>query len=236
MDENLTKSSVLVVDDDERILDLLVKILNNSGFEAFGAKNPNEARVALSTKGTKTDAMIIDCMMPKESGIEFIKSIRESKSDVNKETPAILLTALDSVENKLLGFESGIDDYVTKPFDERELIARLKTLIRRTSSNFNEISKQLRFGDCEFDIITGSLLKNGEEIHLTSTELVLLKLLCQRPNQPISRENLAQKLGFIVSDRTIDVQITRLRRKIGDNPKCPSIIQTVRYIGYSIKI
>ncbi len=228
--------SILVVDDDERILSLLVQILKNYGFNAFGARNTNEARVVMSSHGTSFDILIVDCMMPKESGIEFIRSIRESDSNINQKTPAILLTAVDSIDNKLLGFENGIDDYITKPFDERELVARIKTIIKRTDNNKNNDKKIIYFGDCSFDIENGNLMRNNENIYLSSTELLLLKTLCQRPNQPISREDLSQKLGFIVSDRTIDVQITRLRRKIGDNSKQPSIIQTVRYIGYSIKI
>lgn len=216
-------SRVLVIDDDEKILNLLMKVLHNAGFETVGATNT----VAARTKLNDIDIMIVDCMLPEENGIDFIKSIREQ----GYKTPAILLTALNSTDNKVLGFESGIDDYLTKPFDERELIARLKRMISK-----NTISSLIQLGDCIFNRDTGELTKNSKQIHLSSTELYLLYELLKRPNQAISRNDLTNKLGTIVSDRTIDVQITRLRRKIGDNPKTPAIIQTIRHIGYSLII
>jgi two-component system phosphate regulon response regulator OmpR len=177
------------------------------------------------------DAMIVDWMMPNESGIEFIKSVRNSTSHI-KNIPAIMLTAMDNIDNKIIGFDSGFDDYITKPFEERELIARLRALINRTQKD--QKNKVIQFGDCEFNLETDVLLVNSKEVYLSTTELTLLKTLCQKPNHPFSRMELAKKLTFRVSDRTIDVQITRLRKKIGDNPKNPTIIKTIRYIGYSL--
>lgn len=214
---------VLVVDDDERILNLLVKILNNAGFDAIGSMGAAEARKKIDG----IDVMVVDCMMPGESGIDFVRFLREQ----GNETPVILLTALDSVDNKILGFETGIDDYVTKPFDEKELIARLKRMVSRNNKNGS-----IKFGVCIFNKETGELLRDGTRVHLSSTELSLLYELLKNPNKALHRSDLASKLGTVVSDRTIDVQITRLRKKIGDNSKVPTVIQTVRHIGYTLVV
>jgi two-component system phosphate regulon response regulator OmpR len=180
----------------------------------------------------KFDAIIVDWMMPGESGIEFVNNLKGSTS-IYRYIPTIMLTAMDNIENKLEGFNAGFDDYITKPFDERELLARLNALLKRNKVNANS-EEIINFGDCSFNLITGELTKNSIDIYLTSTEIILLRALCQNPNHPFSRDALAHKLGFIVNKRTVDVQITRLRKKIGDNPKAPTIIQTIRHIGYLI--
>ena len=226
-------NSILVVDDDERLLSLITQLLELSGYEAVPAKSALEARSLMASRNF--DAIVVDWMMPKETGIEFITNLRNSASSL-KNIPSLMLTAMDDIDNKITGFESGFDDYLTKPFEERELLARLAALLRRTATDINQPSEIVSFGDCLFNFVTGELFLNNEPIYLSSTELTLLKTLCQKPNQPISREDLSQKLGFKVNDRTIDVQVTRLRKKIGDNPKTPIIIQTIRHIGYSITI
>jgi two-component system phosphate regulon response regulator OmpR len=175
------------------------------------------------------NSMIVDCMLPEESGIEFMKSLREEGNNI----PAIMLTALDGIENKELSFASGVDDYMTKPFDERELVARLSRMIERSLS-FRRDTKTVFFGECKFDLETGNVYKKGEIVHLSSTELNLLRDLCETPNQPVSRNILAKSLCSTVSDRTVDVQITRLRKKIGDDSKNPVVIRTVRHVGYMI--
>ena len=224
--------SILVIDDDERLLSLIVQLLKISGYDATPAKSAIEARNIISYQSF--DAIIVDWMMPKESGIEFIKTLRSSASQ-SKNIPALMLTAMGDIDNKIEGFEAGFDDYLVKPFEERELLARLASLIRRNT--IKEVdSPTITFGNCVFNLTTGEFLHENNPIYLTSTEIILLKTLCQKKNQPISREDLSQKLGFKVNDRTIDVQITRLRKKIGDNPKEPAIIQTIRHIGYSIII
>lgn len=221
--------TILVVDDDDRLLSLITELLRTSGFHAVGASSANKARVLLNE--SHFDAIIIDWMMPNESGIDLINSIRRDISHISK-IPAIMLTAVDDIDRKIQGFEAGVDDYITKPFEGRELIVRLRALIKRTvPEDQNHIMK---FGDCEFDLRTDKLTRNNNIVYLSTTELSLLKTLCQRPNKPFSRVELAKKLAFQVSDRTIDVQITRLRKKIGDNPKAPAIIKTVRYIGYAL--
>lgn len=227
------KNKILIIDDDERIVSLLIQILNNTeSYNAIGACDASNARAILLEHNNNFDAMIVDCMMPNESGIEFIRSIRSGGNEI----PSILLTAIDTVDNKILGFEGGADDYLTKPFDERELMARLKRLIEKSKKKDIYNDNIVFFGNCEFNMNNAELTIDGVSIYLTSTEKSLLTSLCQKCGLPVAREDLAKKLGFIVSDRTIDVQITRLRRKIGDNPKNPTIIQTIRYIGYSIKL
>lgn len=221
--------NILVIDDDERLLSLIVEILQKNGFIAKGMTTTREARIAM--RNEHFDVIIVDWMMPQESGTDFIKSIRNSDL-YYKKIPAIMLTALDDIDHKLEGFESGYDDYVTKPFEGRELIARINAIIRRTSQDI--YPKCLKFGDCEFNLERQELKQNAYPVTLSTTELGLLLTLAQRPNEPFSRTELAKKLSLQVSERTIDVQITRLRKKIGDNPKNPSIIKTIRYIGYTL--
>ena len=222
-------TNILVVDDDERLLSLIVEILQKNGFVAKGAISASAARIALHNE--HFDVIIVDWMMPKESGIDFIKSVRNSDS-FYKTIPAIMLTALDDIDHKIQGFENGYDDYISKPFEERELVARINAITRRTSQK--KIAKCLKFGNCEFDLNRKELKLNEQLVSLSTTELGLLSALAQRPNEPFSRIELAKKLSFQVSERTIDVQITRLRKKIGDNPKNPTIIKTIRYIGYTL--
>ena len=221
--------NVLVLDDDERLVLLLVELLETSGFNVSGVTSAAAARSKMQEQ--RYDAVIVDWMMPNEDGIDFMKTVRNSAGYYH-EIPAIMLTAVDGIDQKIHSFESGFDDYITKPFEARELIARLNALIKRANKK-NQLTV-LEFGNCTFNINTGELKLGKDLIFLSSTELSLLKTLCQRPNEPYSRSELAKKLSFQVSDRTIDVQITRLRKKIGDNPKFPSIIKTVRYIGYAL--
>ena len=223
-------NSILLIDDDERLLFLISTLLRQNAYDVRTAISAADGRKLLMQE--TFDIVLVDWMMPNESGIEFVKSVRNSAEHIS-DIPIIMLTALSDIDNKVESFETGADDYIAKPFEEKELIARIKALIKRTSK---QTAKQiLHFGDCVFDIDTDTLQKSGENVSLSSTELSLLKTLCKRPNQPLSRVELAKKLSFQVSDRTIDVQITRLRKKIGDNSKQPEIIQTIRHIGYMIK-
>ena len=220
-------NNILVVDDDERLLSLVKELLETNGFHVTGVTSASTARSKICEE--HYDAMIVDWMMPRESGLELIQSVRNSTSHQSK-IPSIMLTALDDIDHKVQGFDAGFDDYLPKPFEARELISRIKALIRRTAQ-VGDI-QIVKFGDCEFNKITNELHRNKGTIILSSTEQNLLKTLSQRPNEPFSRIELAKKLSFQVADRTIDVQITRLRRKIGDDPKNPTIIKTIRNIGY----
>lgn len=217
--------SLLVVDDDQRLRSLLVQFLSTNNTRVLAAANAAEARSYLACH--HFDALIIDVMMPGESGLDLTKSLSKSHN-----IPILLLTARDQLDDKLLGFESGADDYLTKPFEPSELLARIRVLLRRKQEE-PKIAKVI-FGDHVFDTNTGNLFCNDENVHLTSTELILLNTLAQTPRQPFSRQELAQRIGHRVSERTVDVQITRLRKKIGDDPRQPKTIQTIRHIGYAL--
>lgn len=220
---------ILVVDDDERLLSLIISVLKMNNFDVYGAISGAQARMKLNEE--HFDAIVIDWMMPNETGVDFIKSIRNSVSHL-KNIPAIMLTAVDDIDKKVEGFEAGYDDYITKPFETKDLVARINSLIRRCQDS-PKVSI-LCFGNCQFNLINGELKRDSEIVFLSTTELDLLKTLAMRPNKPFSRIELAKKLSFQVSDRTIDVQVNRLRKKIGDTPKSPTIIKTIRYIGYAL--
>jgi two-component system phosphate regulon response regulator OmpR len=223
--------SVLVIDDDNRLLDLVINLLIQKSFDAVGVGSTSAGFDSLASKAF--DAIIVDWMMPIESGIDFIKRLRSSSVGF-RNIPAMMLTSMSDIDDKVLGFESGFDDYITKPFEPKELLVRLCAMIRRSRNIGHIPGTILRFGDCEFNLETGVLSLNSKIVNLSDSEMVLLKTLCARPNYPFPRKELAKKFRFIVSDRTIDVQITRLRKKIGDDSRNPCIIRTIRHIGYAI--
>lgn len=218
---------LLVVDDDNRIRSLLVKFLSEQGFRVNAAANAAEARSHMACH--TFDALILDVMMPGEDGIQLTKSLRTTTR-----VPILLLTARDQLDDKVNGFDIGADDYLTKPFEPLELLARLKSLIRRSAPVDLDTSTMIYFGEYSFDIQTGRLKNKDELVFLTSTEMILLKTLAQTPRHPFSRDELAQRIGHRVSERTVDVQITRLRKKIGDDPRNPRTLQTIRHIGYAL--
>jgi two-component system, OmpR family, phosphate regulon response regulator OmpR len=226
----MSRHHLLVVDDDRRLRELLVQFLKEKDFKVSAAANAAEARVILTSQGA--DLIILDIMMPSESGLEFTQSLK------NKNGPAIpilFLTAKDSLEDKIIGLDYGGDDYMTKPFEPEELLARIRAILRRSSSPTPlESSEEIRLGDFSFNLAMGTMEHKGNQIFLSSTEIVLLKTLAQSPRTPFSREELAQRIGHRVSERSVDVQITRLRRKIADDSRQPRYIQTVRHIGYAL--
>ncbi|MDF3033779.1 MAG: chemotaxis protein CheY [Alphaproteobacteria bacterium] len=234
MTTSQTQPRLLVVDDDRRLRELLVKFLSDNGFLVSSAANAAEARAYLASQ--PVDLVVLDVMMPGEDGLSLTSSLSEKgqgqKGNGGRMVPVLLLTARDQVDDRIHGLEAGADDYLTKPFDPRELLARIKAILRRASAIEDEAPPELVFGSYRFNQETGLLVKDEEVIFLSSTELVLLKILAQNPHKPFSREELAQRIGHRVSERTIDVQITRLRRKIGDDPRQPRYLQTVRHIGY----
>lgn len=228
------QSRLLVVDDDRRLRELLVKFLSENNFLVSSAANAAEARAYLASQSA--DLIVLDIMMPGEDGLSLTKCLVQQNGGRNgskkSSIPILLLTARDQVDDRIDGLDVGADDYLTKPFEPRELLARIKAILRRSSTAEDEGSLELILGLYRFNLETSVLMKGDEIVYLSSTELVLLKILAQNPHKPFSREDLAQRIGHRVSERTIDVQITRLRRKIGDDPRQPRYLQTVRHIGY----
>jgi two-component system phosphate regulon response regulator OmpR len=223
----LDPARLLVVDDDRRLRDLLVKFLKENHFLVSSASNAAEARAHLASQ--PVDLMILDIMMPGEDGLSLTQSLAEKGA-----VPILLLTARDTVDDRVHGLDVGADDYLSKPFEPRELLARIKAILRRATPAEAPESFELKLGDYRFNQTTSQLIKGDTIVFLSSTELLLLKILAQNPRKPFSRSDLAQRIGHRVSDRTIDVQITRLRRKIGDDSRQPRYLQTIRHIGYML--
>ena len=217
---------ILVVDDDSAIRRLLVDYLSTQGFQLESAANATEARVHMANQ--MFDLVILDVMMPGETGIELTENIRQSD-----QTPILLLTACDQLPQKLQGFDCGADDYVTKPFEPLELVARIRSLLRRRGGRLPS-SDVMLFAEFSLDLQSGILKYQDRPIMLTSTERLLLRLLVQRVNQPFSREDLAQKIGHRVSERTVDVQVNRLRHKLKRINPDLNLIQTIRHQGYAL--
>lgn len=226
---------VLIVDDDERIRGLLQKFLSKRGFWATGARDASHARRLL--EGLEFDLIVLDVMMPGEDGISFCKAIRE----VN-ETPILLLTARGETEDRISGLEAGADDYLAKPFEPRELLLRINAILRRVPVEEAAVSgpKVLKLGSLHYDVEKGKLWEGETPIRLTATESHLMRIFAETPGEPVGRTKLVEDLGRSGEDgegaqeRAIDVQITRLRRKLEANPRQPRYLQTVRGAGYML--
>ncbi len=213
---------ILVIDDDVRIRELLQKILTKNGFITSIASDVNEARKQL--KKEKFDLLVLDLMLPEESGFDFLKEIREKQNLI----PVIMLTAMGDIDNKTQCFEGGCNDYLVKPFEPKELILRINNLLKNTK----KVNKNICcFGEFIFDFKKQTLFKNSEEIHLTDIETKLLNLLCKNLNKTLSREEL---LLDELNERSIDVSIARLRKKIEKDSKTPKFLKTIRYKGYKL--
>lgn len=219
---------ILIVDDDMRLRELLSKFLNDYNYRVQTASNAAQARAQLAAQ--HFDIIILDIMMPKESGLELLSSMRSARSSY-QQIPVILLSAQDELNEKINGLMSGADDYLTKPFEPKELIARIETVLRRTNIK-QPAGIDLHLGHYIFKVEKASLFKSNEEIRLTSTEQMVLRILAQHPYQPFSRSDLAQRIGFIISDRSIDVQINRLRHKLEDEKG--KYLKTIRHVGYAL--
>ncbi len=215
---------LLVVDDDERLRSLLQRYLTSSGFRVTAAADASEARALI--KSLTFDALVLDVMMPGESGFDLAESLR-AHSDV----PILMLTARGEPADRIEGLERGADDYLGKPFEPRELMLRLSALLRRTRSADRTPLRQVRMGANVFDLERGELRHEGKIVRLTGSETQLLKVLAANAGHSFSRSALCSKLD-IALERSVDVQVTRLRRKIEDDPKLPLYIQTVRGVGY----
>ncbi len=220
------KYHLLVVDDDERLRNLLSRYLEEHGFHISVAESAKEAREALDI--FQFDLIILDVMMAGETGIELTRDLQKSK----EAPPILLLTAMGDLEDRINGLESGADEYLPKPFDPKELLLRIKAILKRTKSQDQLSPNKIQIGNFYFDIHKEQLYKGSVIVPLTSAEGNLLKVFSTRPGVTLSREELTELSGFDANPRTIDVQVTRLRRKIEDNPKLPQYLQTVRNKGY----
>ena len=219
---------LLVVDDDRRIRDLLSRFLSGEGYRVSTAETAADARSRL--KGLSFDLLILDVMMPGESGFDLAKAIR---GDSN--VPILMLTARDAAESRIKGLEMGADDYLSKPFEPRELSLRIANILKRAQPAAPQPVESVRFGPFVYHLARGELRKGDEIIRLTDREREMLRVLAGSPGETVTRLSLAGN-GGSVSERAVDVQVNRLRRKIELNPANPLFVQTVRGIGYRLVI
>lgn len=219
---------LLIVDDDRRIRDLLQRYLSGEGYRVTTAEAAGIARAKLD--GLKFDLLILDVMMPGETGFEFARSIRALSN-----VPILMLTARDEKESRIEGLETGADDYVAKPFEPRELSLRIANILKRTRPVAVTAQESLRFGPFVYHVGRGELRRSDDVIHITDREREMLGLLAATPGETVTRQALSGN-GASVSERAVDVQVNRLRRKIENDPGNPLFIQTVRGIGYRLVI
>jgi two-component system phosphate regulon response regulator OmpR len=215
---------VLVVDDDERLRELLQRYLTSNGFRITAAANAGDARALM--KSIAFDLLIVDVMMPGESGLDLTRAVRNGS-----QVPILMLTARGDPEERIAGLEHGADDYLPKPFEPRELLLRVGALLRRAAPPARAAHAEVRMGDAVFDPELSQLRRKGKPVHLTSSESALLQLFAANAGRAFSRSDLCTRLG-VALERSIDVQVTRLRRKIEEDPKLPLYLQTVRGVGY----
>jgi len=224
---------LLIVDDDERIRSLLQQFLVQSDYLVSTAEDAEQARTLLSA--IEFDLIILDVMMPGQDGISFTAELRNLQNN----TPILLLTARGETEDRIKGLEAGADDYLPKPFEPKELLLRINAILRRMPDLKEDqmMPKTLSLGHLKYDVARNELWEGETQIRLTTTESQLMKIFTSALGEPISRVDLVTSLGRDVSsaqDRAIDVQITRLRRKIEVNPGQPRYLQTVRGAGYML--
>jgi two-component system, OmpR family, phosphate regulon response regulator OmpR len=223
---------ILVVDDDARLRALLSRYLAGEGFRVTTAETASEARDKL--RFMHPDMMVLDVMMPGENGLTLTESLRSERGD---ELPVLLLTARATPEDRIAGFEAGADDYLDKPFEPRELVLRIRALLRRAPVPMaGPPPGPVQLGAVSFDVARGELSGPDGIVRLTGGEAALLVALARKPNEVLSREEIAVALGMDDSgERAIDVQVTRLRRKVELDPREPRFLHTVRGRGYVLK-
>ena len=228
------KTRILVVDDDQRLRDLLVRYLGEQGFEVRAVPDAQAMDKQLARE--RYDLIVLDLMLPGEDGLSICRRLRAA----NDVTPIIMLTAKVEDVDRIVGLEVGADDYLPKPFNPRELLARIHAVLRRRPAMEapgapSKEAQSVTFGPFEFDLSLRRLTKNGEQMALTTGEFSMLKALVRHPRQPLSRDKLAQLARgreFEPFDRSLDVQVARLRKMIEADPSQPRYIQTVWGVGY----
>ena len=230
-----TEPHILIVDDDERIRSLLRQFLLRNGFLCTLAQDAQQARILLL--GLEFDLIVLDVMMPGEDGLSLTGFVRKTIK-----TPILLLSAKGETDARIVGLEAGADDYLAKPFDPKELILRINAILKRVPLNVKEEKEPLtilQLGEVTYDIARSELWHGDRPIKLTATEAILMRIFATAPNETIARERLVNELAFNgakTQERAIDVQITRLRRKIEHNPRNPKFLQTIRGAGYMLAL
>jgi two-component system phosphate regulon response regulator OmpR len=222
---------LLIVDDDERIRGLLQKFLIRNGFLVSVARDAMQARKILG--GLEFDLIVMDVMMPGEDGVTLTRDLRKKMA-----TPILLLTARGETANRIEGLEAGADDYLVKPFEPKELLLRINAILRRVpqAKAAEPVRQFLHMGTVRYDLDRGEMWRGEAPVRLTATEAALMRVFAAQPGVPLSREKLVADQGEdATQERAVDVQITRLRRKIEDDPKVPRYLQTVRGEGYMLQ-
>ena len=230
--EQMQDVHILIVDDDERIRSLLQKFLSRNGFCVTAARDAAHVRILLT--GLEFDLIVMDVMMPGADGLTLTRDLRRQLK-----TPIILLTAKSETNERIMGLEAGADDYLSKPFEPKELILRINAILRRmpVEQTLVKSPKTMQLGDVHYDLTRGELWLGTNLVHLTDTESALMRIFSAASHTPISRAKLVEDLGRDTGqaqERAVDVQITRLRRKIEADPKSPRFLQTVRGAGYML--
>ncbi len=230
MDASSDKPHILVVDDDTRLRELLKSFLSRNDFRVSTAANAAEARQRISS--LDFDLIVLDVMMPGETGLEFAAELRRTD-----DVPILMLTAMVETKDRIAGLEMGVDDYLGKPFEPRELLLRIQSVLRRgrpAAATSSEPQRQVAFGPMQFDLELGELTHKGKRVSLTDAEIALMRAFTGRIGEVLSRETLCKTVGADVNERAIDVQVTRLRRKIEPDPSFPRYLRTVRGQGYRL--
>jgi len=226
---------ILVIDDDKRLRDLIGRYLTEQGYRVTTAIHAADARAKLA--GITFDLLVVDIMMPGENGLELTRALRQ-----NDDVPVLLLTAMSEPDDRIAGLETGADDYLVKPFEPRELVLRIRRILRRIPPEPAMARREVRFGSFSFDLDRRILRRGGQDIRLTAGEADLLAALAAAPGQTLSRDVLGQSgssgeagRDSGIGSRMVDVQMTRLRRKIEADPRFPRYLQTVRGRGYMLQ-
>jgi|TARA_B100001964_G_scaffold199578_1_gene226008 two-component system phosphate regulon response regulator PhoB len=223
---------ILIVEDEPPLVEMLRYNLESDGFKTLVATSGNEG--LMSVKEEEPDLVLLDWMLPEMSGIDICRRLREDPA--SKAIPVIMLTARGEEGDKILGLDSGADDYMVKPFSPKELIARVRALLRRSQPDLTD--EVLEYGSITMDLSSHKVFRDGESIHLSPTEFRLLQVLLARPTKVFSRENLLDRVwgrDIYVEERTVDVHIRRLRKALNEDNR-PDLIRTVRSSGYSIDL
>ncbi len=221
---------LLVIDDDNRLRELLRRYLSDHHFNVTLAANAEDARQQMDRM--IFDLLIVDVLMPGENGLEFVQSLRKLSSQI----PILMLTAMGEPEQRLQGFEAGANDYLTKPFEPKELLIRIQNILKRQENSGDAIQdEKVILGNLQFDISRGELWHGEQHIRLTGSEIILLQVLSERVSNAVTRETLTTLCNIEGGARAVDVLVTRIRRKIELDPKNPRYLMTVRGKGYVLR-